>query len=32
MTAALRKRSVLLACVFLALAALAWWYFGAGKT
>ena len=32
MTAALRKRSVLLACVFLALAALAWWFFGTDKS
>ncbi len=32
MTAALRKRSVLLACVFLALAALVWWFFGADKS
>ena len=32
MTAALRKRSVLLACVFLALAAAAWWFFGKGSS
>ena len=33
MTAALRKRSVLLACVFLSLAAaLVWWFFGKGAS